>query len=153
MSSAAAPLPAPSPRSFWLALIVNFVWINASEIWRYLVIVRPMLQAAYPGRADIAPFTLAVFASWSVWDTALIFAATGFYWLYLNWAGPKFRNAVQAATFFTVATFGLIWLGIVNMGFVAPYFIWTAVPLAWFEQAVAALIVRWAMDRHVSKAS
>jgi hypothetical protein len=31
-------------RNFWIALAVNFLWINASEIWRYLAIVKPMLH-------------------------------------------------------------------------------------------------------------
>lgn len=134
-------------RNFWTALIANSVWINASEIWRFLVVIRPMLQATYPGRSDIGPFTLPVFVSWSVWDTVLIFAATGFYWLYINWAGRSVRNALVVATYFTVTIFGLIWLGVVNMGFVPPSFIWAALPLAWIEQAVAALIVWWAMGK------
>jgi hypothetical protein len=134
-------------RHMWIALAINFLWINASEIWRYLVIVKPMLHKAYPGRADIAPFDLPTFASWSVWDSWLILAATGFYWLYLNWAGRGIRQALTAATFLTVTVFGLIWLGVVNMGFVPAQFIWVAVPLAWIEQAIAALVVWWAMGR------
>ncbi len=134
-------------RNFWVALIVNFVWINTSEILRYLAVVRPMLHETYPGRADIAPFDLPTFASWSVWDTWLIFAATGFYWIYLNWAGRNIQQAIVAATLFTITIFGLIWLGVVNMGFVPARFIWIAVPLAWLEQAVAAIIVWWAMGR------
>lgn len=134
-------------QNFWVALIANFIWINASEIWRYLVVIRPMLQATYPGRSDIAPFTLPVFASWSVWDTVLILAATGFYWLYLNWAGRSVRQALVGASYFTFTIFGLIWLGVVNMGFVPPSFIWTALPLAWVEQAVAAIIVWWSLRR------
>jgi hypothetical protein len=134
-------------RNFWVALGINFLWINASEIWRYLAIVKPMLHETYPGRADIAPFDLPTFASWSVWDTWLILAATGFYWLYLNWAGRGIRQTLIAATLLTITIFGLIWLGIVNMGFVPVRFIWIAVPLALIEQVVAAMIVRWAMGR------
>jgi hypothetical protein len=134
-------------RKFWIALAINFLWINASEIWRYLAIVKPMLHAAYPGRADIAPFDVPTFASWSVWDSWLILAATGFYWLYLNWAGRGVRQALIAATLLTVTVFGLIWLGVVNMGFVPARFIWIAVPLAWVEQVIAALVVWWAIGK------
>lgn len=134
-------------RGFWTALIINFFWINASEIWRYLAVVKPMLHEVYPGRADIAPFDLPTFALWSVWDTWLILAATGFYWIYLNWAGQNMRQSLVAATLFTVTVFGLLWFGAVNMGLVPARFIWIAIPLAWVEQAVAAIIVRWAMGR------
>jgi hypothetical protein len=134
-------------RNFWIAIAINFLWINASEIWRYLAIVKPMLHEAYPGRADIAPFDLPTFASWSLWDSWLIVTATGFYWLYMNWAGRGIRQALVSATLLTVTVFGLIWLGVVNMGFVPARFIWIAVPLAWIEQVIAAMIVRWAIGR------
>lgn len=88
-----------------------------------------------------------IFASWTLWDTWLILAATGFYWLYLSWAGRTVAQALAAASFLTITIFGLIWLGVFNMGLLPPDFIWTAVPLAWAEQAIAALIVRWAMGR------
>jgi hypothetical protein len=90
---------------------------------------------------------LQTFASWSVWDSWLIVAATGFYWLYMNWVGRGIRQALVSATLLTVTVFGLIWLGVVNMGFVPARFIWIAVPLAWIEQVVAAMIVRWAIGR------
>lgn len=147
MNAAAVPAPRLPSRGFRIALIGNLVWINASEIWRYLAVVRPMIQAIFPGQPDKAPFTLPIFASWTLWDTWLILAATGFYWLYLSWAGRTVAQALAAASFLTITIFGLIWLGVFNMGLLPPDFIWTAVPLAWAEQAIAALIVRWAMGR------
>ena len=138
---------AQTRRAFLTALAANFVWINASEIWRYLAVVKPLLHQTFPGRADIAPFDLQSFAIWSVWDSILILAATGFYWIYLDWAGRQIAQALKAATYFTVTVFGLLWLGIFNMGLVPPNFMWAALPLAWVEQAVAALIVYWAMGR------
>jgi hypothetical protein len=131
-----------------LALIANFIWINASEIWRYLFVVKPMLHETFPGRADIAPFDLPTFGLWSIWDTWLIVSATGFYWLYLNWAGRSIRQALIAAALFTVTTIGLIWLGAYNMGLVPARFLLIATPLAWIEQAIAAVIVWWAMNRN-----
>ncbi len=136
-----------SSRQFWIALAINSIWINASEIWRYLLIVKPMLHETFPGRADIAPFNLPVFGLWSVWDTWLVFAATGFFWLYLNWAGVSIRQSLVAATVFTITVFGLLWFGVANMGVLPIRFFWVAVPLAWVEQAGAALIVMWVMNR------
>jgi hypothetical protein len=136
-------------RNFWIALTANFFWINASEIWRYLVIVKPMLHETFPGRTDIAPFDVPTFALWSIWDTWLIVTATGFYWLYMNWAGRGIKQALTAATLFTITTFGLIWLGVYNMGLLPARFIWSALPLAWIEQAIAAAITWWAMGKRV----
>ncbi|MFM9973129.1 MAG: hypothetical protein ACKVON_00975 [Beijerinckiaceae bacterium] len=137
-------------RQFWIAFAINTLWINASEIWRYLAIIKPMLHEAFPGRTDIAPFTLTVFGLWSIWDTWLVFAATGFYWLYLNWAGRDFRHAMIAATLFTTTVFGLLWFGVANMGILPMRFFWHAMPLAWVEQAVAAMIVMWVMKKYTT---
>lgn len=139
-------------RQFWIAFAINTIWINVSEIWRYLVIIKPMLHETFPDRADIAPFTLPIFGLWSIWDTWLVFAATGFFWLYLNWAGSTIRQSLIAATVFTITVFGLLWFGIANMGLAPMRFFWTALPLAWVEQAVAALIVMWAMNRRIGQA-
>ena len=136
-----------SNRSFWLALAANFVWINVSEVWRYFAIVRPLLQDAFPAQDHIAAVTPAIFASWMVWDTILILAATGFYWMYLSQRGVTFMNAGLAALFFTVTVFGLLWLGVVNMGLASVHLMISAMPLAFLEQVVAAGIVGWILSR------
>ena len=129
------------PKAFLIALGFNFLWINASEIWRYLFVIKPLLVEAFPDDPSIAPFDLATFAIWSLWDLILVTGATGFYWIYLAFTGPNIRQAILAASCFTVTIFGLIWIGIYNMGFAPAHFIWVALPLAWIEQVVAALIV------------
>ncbi|MEM6900912.1 MAG: hypothetical protein AAF583_14230 [Pseudomonadota bacterium] len=134
-------------RAFWLALLLNFIWINVSEVWRYFQIVRPMLLETFPDQVGIGAVTPGIFVSWMVWDTILILAATGFYWLWL----AKFRlgplHVILSSLCFTVTVFGLIWLGIANMGLAPPRFIWSALPLAWIEQAVAAALTLWSIRR------
>lgn len=129
------------PKAFLFALGFNFLWINASEIWRYLFVIKPLLIETFPDDPSIAPFDLATFAIWSLWDLILVIAATGFYWVYLVFTGPNIRQAILAASCFTITIFGLIWIGIFNMGFAPAHFIWVALPLAWIEQVIAALIV------------
>ncbi|MEO0419483.1 MAG: hypothetical protein AAF249_11490 [Pseudomonadota bacterium] len=133
-------------RGFAIALAINFVWINLSEVWRYLMVIRPMLQETFPNDAAIAPFDLTTLAIWAVWDGILVFAATGFFWVYFKSVGASLRQAVFAALFFTIAVFGLLWVGAFNMGLVPARFIWVALPLAWLEQFVAAVIV-WRVFR------
>ncbi|MEO1405642.1 MAG: hypothetical protein AAFV54_04030 [Pseudomonadota bacterium] len=134
-------------RAFWLALGLNFIWINASEVWRYFQVVRPVLLEDFAGNTAIGAITPGIFASWMVWDTILIVAATGFYWMWLSRFRYGLGQAVIASLAFTVTIFGLIWIGIVNMGFVGAHFIWTALPLAWIEHIVAAAITYGAIKR------
>lgn len=135
--------------AFWL----NFVWINLSEVARYFLVVRPILHEAFPGHAEIAPMNWSIFALWGIWDLILIAAATGFYWLWLEKLGDDLRQIALASGGFTVTIFGLLWLGVANMG-LAPYsMIVAALPLAWIEQAIACWIVVYARRRTYSSAS
>lgn len=134
-------------QAFWLALGINFIWINASEVWRYFQIVRPALLETFPSNPSIGAITPGIFASWMVWDTILIFAATGFYWLWLTRFRFGLSQAALASLAFTITVFGLIWIGIVNMGFVGTHFIYAALPPAWIEQLVAAALTYWVVSR------
>ncbi|WP_379550156.1 hypothetical protein [Qipengyuania sp. DGS5-3] len=125
-------------RGFWLALAANFVWINISEVWRYLYVVRPMLLEEKAGLSGIAPFDLTTFAIWGVWDTLLIVSCTAFFWMWFSLRGAGLQQAMLAATSYAVTIFGLIWIGIANMGLASFQFFWVATPLAWAEMAIAA---------------
>lgn len=135
----------PIPKAFWHALLLCFIWINLSEVARFFLLIKPMLHDAFPNAAHIGAVTPLIFASWMVWDTILILAATGFYWMYLSQFGQSLKIALLGASAFTVSVFGLVWLGIVNMGLAPIDFIWAALPLAWIEQATAALLVLWSL--------
>lgn len=128
-------------RLFLSALFANFVWINLSEIARYFLIVRPMLHNAFPGQSHVAPMDWSIFALWGIWDTVLILSATGFFWLWLEKFGRSWRQIGISSFWFSLTVFGLIWLGVANMG-LAPYsLLFVALPLAWFEQIIACAIV------------
>ena len=49
-----------------MALIVNFIWINASEVFRYFAFVMPMMREAFPMVPNVAPMNLPVFMIWGV---------------------------------------------------------------------------------------
>lgn len=132
-------------RRFWLALGLNFLWINASEVFRYFVFVMPMMRSALPGVPDAAPMNWAVFLIWGAWDTLLVLIVTGAAWIMLERFGTSKRAAIQAGSLLWAAIFVILWLGIYNMNLASPAVLIIALPLAWLEMVVAALIVRWAM--------
>ena len=136
------PFPA---RAFIKALVVNTIWINASEVFRYFAFVMPMMRNAFSNVEDIAPMDLGVFAVWGLWDTILIFGTTGFVWLYLERFGYGKRNAIWAGILFWMAVFVILWLGLFNMNLATPRILAIALPLALAEMLVAAAIVDWCM--------
>lgn len=134
-------------RRFLLALLLNALWINASEVFRYLVLVMPMTRSALPQFEQVAPMNGPVFAIWAAWDTLLLVVATGFQWLYLERFGDRLRTAVAAGTWTWAGIFVIFWVAVVNMNLVPREVPAVALPLAWLEMVVSALIVRAVMRR------
>lgn len=135
------------PRWFWMGLIVNMIWMNISEVWRYFVFVMPMMRHHWAGVSDVAPMNLGIFAAWGAWDTILILAANGFYWMFFRQFGRGVFAVVAAATSFWAAVFVIFWLAMINMHLASIKIVATALPLAWLELVVAAVIVRFCITR------
>jgi len=125
--------------SMVFALILNFIWINISEVFRYFVFIMPMMRDAFPMIPDVAPMNLGVFMIWGVWDTILVATATIVPWLVLTVFGMSAKNAVLGGTGVWIGVFGILWLGIFNMNLATPTIVFTALSLAWLEMVVAAL--------------
>lgn len=132
----------PSLQALWPTLGLNFLWINASEVFRYFAFVMPMMREAFPALPDVAPMNLPVFLVWGIWDTVLILAATFLSWLMLERFGNSVRTALAAGTLIWATVFVILWLGLYNMNLATVPVVLTALPLAWIEMVVAALIVR-----------
>lgn len=137
----------PSFQALWPALALNFLWINASEVFRYFAFVMPMMREAFPTLPDIAPMSLPVFLVWGLWDTVLILAATFLSWLMLERFGNTVRTALAAGTLIWATVFVILWLGLYNMNLAPLQVLLIALPLAWIEMVAAALIVRWTRTR------
>jgi hypothetical protein len=138
-------LPDEARKSLVIAFLLNMLWMNASEVFRYFAFVMPMMRRTMSVVPDIAPMNVSVFLIWGVWDTILILVASGHSWLILERFGASAKVAVAAGTCVWVAVFLLFWVGLWNMNLATPAIMAVALPLAWFELVIAALIVRWAM--------
>lgn len=132
-----------------LALIANFLWINASEVFRYFAFVMPMMRETFPMLPDVAPMNLSVFMIWGVWDTILVVTATVLPWIAMQVFGPSAFRAVLYGTGVWMAVFVILWLGLYNMNLATLNVLAIALPMAWFEMVIASLIVWWitAKDR------
>lgn len=148
MSNAGEARPRPGvPQALWIALAANFIWINLSEIFRYFAFVMPMMREAFPAIADVAPMNGPIFLMWGLWDTILVASATALSWLMLERFGPTLRSAALAGTAIWATVFLILWLGLWNMNLATAKILGVALPLAWIELFVAALIVRWVQRR------
>lgn len=135
------------PKTLWLAIGINLIWINLSEVFRYFAFVMPMMREAFPILPDVAPMNIPVFLIWGIWDTILVFAVCLIAWLALDKFGATIRVAILAATGIWATIFVILWLGLFNMNLATPAIVLVALPLAWIEMFVAVMIVRWTMHR------
>ena len=136
------------PRALLLAVLLNALWINVSEWFRYYVFVMAMMRQAFPQIPDVAPLSIPVALVWEVWGTILIAAVVGFTWLFLERFGGGTGNALAAGTWAWLGIFGILWIGLLNMNLATPSVVAAALPLAWVELAVAALIVDWCRSKY-----
>ncbi|MEL6411556.1 MAG: hypothetical protein AAGK67_16740 [Pseudomonadota bacterium] len=140
--------PIMPPRAFCLALGLNVLWINASEVFRYFAFVMPMMREAFPELPAIAPMNLTVFVIWGVWDSILVLSATLIPWLWMQHWGASKTSALLAGSFVWMTIFVILWLGLFNMNLATAAILSVALPLAWLEMVVASLIVRHMLVRN-----
>ncbi len=122
------------------AILLNMIWVNISEVFRYFVFIMDLMRNTFPQISDVAPMNLGIFAIWGIWDTILVLSVTGFSWLFLERFGYELRNAIIAGTLFWLSVFVILWLGLFNMNLATAEILLIALPLAWFEMVVAAII-------------
>lgn len=138
---------ANTPHSFWIAIGLNMIWINLSEVFRYFAFVMPMMRDAFPALPGVEPMNIPVFLVWGVWDTILVVSVCSIAWLSLSRFGIAPRVILLTATGIWAAIFVILWLGLFNMNLTTVSIVLVALPLAWIEMLVATVIVGWAM-RH-----
>ncbi len=134
-------------RTLWFALMLNFIWINLSEVFRYFVFVRPMMQDALPALPDVAPMSVPIFLIWGVWDTILVISVTLIALLALERFGGSPKTVFKVATGIWASIFVILWLGLYNMNLASHDVLLVALPLAWLEVFVAVHLVAYAMRR------
>lgn len=134
-------------RGFILALGVNAIWINASEVFRYFVFVMPMMREALPGVENVAPMNVPIFLVWGVWDTVLLVFSTLMTTLWLAVFGSHVRQAIAAGAAIWGGVFCIFWIAMLNMNIATPAVAGVASLFALIEMVVAALITRWALRK------
>ena len=133
---------------FVTALLINFLWINASEVFRYFAFVMPMMRDAFPMLPDVAPMNVPVFLIWGLWDTILVVTATLLPWIAMKVFGASISRAVGYGTAVWMAVFVILWLGLYNMNLATLDLLAVTLPLAWLEMVVASVIVWWVTARN-----
>lgn len=129
------------------SVVLIFLWVNASEIFRYFVYVMPMMRDAFPSLPDVAPMSWPIFLSWAVWDMVLVAAVSVIAWLSLTRFGSSARVVLLTGTGIWASIFVILWLGLWNMNLATGPIVSLALVLAWIEMVVATGIMGWGVRR------
>jgi len=127
-------------RRFAIVVLLVSIWVNASEVFRYFVIVMPATRDFLSVVPGVAPMSLPVFAIWGAWDMLLTACTVFMFWLVAQVFGNNYRSVVVAGTLSWVFFFVLFWVAMCNMALAHPMLALKALPLAWVELVVASYI-------------
>lgn len=129
-------------RYYISATLVTSLWVHASEVFRYFILVRPRAKAYWNDLAQIADMNATIFLIWGVWDTLLTAMIAFMYWLYIQVFPNNSQAVLVAGTISWLFFFVLYWVGAANMGYSSWQILWITLPLSWLEVIIACLILK-----------
>lgn len=142
-----------SVRQFAFAVLLVSIWVNASKIFRYFVIVMPETRAFLAMVPNIAPLNWPVFLVWGAWDTLLTAMIFFMFWLVAQVFGNSLRSVLVAGIASWTFFFVLFWVGMCNMSPAKPRLALMALPLALVETLVASYMVSLVYARGAQRAA
>lgn len=127
-------------KSFVIIVLLTSIWVNASEVFRYFVIVMPRVKDYWNDLESVADMNWIIFGIWGIWDTILTAMTVFLFWLYAQRFGNNNRSVVSSAILAWIFFFVLYWVGAANMGFSDWSILWIVLPLSLIELIIANFI-------------
>ncbi len=129
-----------STRQFTKVVLITSIWINASEVFRYFLLVMPRVKAYWNDLESVAQMNMGIFAIWGIWDTILTALIVFSFWLFSRVYGNNLRSVFISGILSWVFFFVLYWVGAANMGYSDWSMLGITLPLSLFEVVVANVI-------------
>ncbi len=137
-----------SPQQFLIITLLTSLWVQTSEVFRYLVIVRPEMQEHLSTVPDVANMTIPIFLIWGLWGTLLTGLMVFLFWLCAQAFGNTRKTIVVSGTISWCFFFVLFWIGMANMNLSAWGFAIVVLPLALIETLIASFIASRLYSRY-----
>lgn len=126
-------------RQFALIVLITSLWVNASEVFRYFVLVMPEVKDYWNNLEGIADMNWIIFSIWGIWDTLLTAFVVFTVWLCLQ-VFDSIRQSIAISSVLTWMLFVIFWVAAANMGYSSWSILWITLPLSLFEMTVASTI-------------
>ena len=130
-----------SSKQFIYITLITSLWINASEVFRYFVFVKPKTEAFFANKPGVAAIDLGIFSIWGLWDTLLTAVLVFVCWIYMEKFGYTRRSILASATLVWASIFVIFWVATANMGLSDWNMLGITLPLSWIEMIIGAWII------------
>ena len=127
-------------KDFILITIITSLWVNASEVFRYFVLVRPEMHDYLSTVPNVADMNLTIFVIWGLWDTLLTALYVFLFWLCASVFGNNAKSILISGFMSWCFFFLLFWVGMANMNLSNWGYLLIVLPLALVETLIAAYI-------------
>ena len=127
-------------KEFALITLLTSLWIHASEVFRYFVIVMPKIRQFFRGRSGIAEMDWGIFSIWGAWDILLTAILVWVFWLISKLYGNNLRSIFLSGTLVWASIFVIFWVAAANMGLSNWSLLLIVLPLSWFEMVIGSWI-------------
>ena len=127
-------------KDFIVITIITSLWVNASEVFRYFVLVRPEMHEYLSVVPNVADMNWGIFAIWGLWDTLLTALYVFLFWLCAQTFGNNLKSVVISGFMSWCFFFVLFWVGMANMNLSSWSYLFIVLPLALIETLVAEFI-------------
>lgn len=127
-------------KDFTIITLITSLWVNASEVFRYFVLVRPEMHNYLSMVPNVADMNLGIFAIWGVWDTLLSALYVYLFWLCAQVFGNNIRSVLTSGFMSWCFFFVLFWVGMANMNLSSWEYLVVVLPLTLLETLIAVFI-------------
>ena len=127
-------------KDFLLITLIVSLWVNASEVFRYFVLVRPEMHQYLSTVPNVADMNWGIFLIWGLWDTLLTALYVFLFWLCAQVFGNNIKSILISGFISWCFFFLLFWVGLANMNLSSWGYLLIVLPLALIETLVAAFI-------------
>ena len=134
-------------KQFLIIVLITSIWVNASEVFRYFIIVRPEMHNYLSMVPHVADMNWSIFLIWGVWDTLLTALYVFIFWLCMQVYGNNRQAILISGLVSWCFFFVLFWVGMANMNLSSWSFIAIVLPLALLETLIASLIASLAYQK------
>ncbi len=135
-------------KQFIIVTLITSLWVQASEIFRYFVLVIPRVKTFWNDLGTIAHMDILIFLIWGVWGTVLTGMVVYFFWLYAQVYGNNRKSIWISGILSWMFFFVLFWIGAANMGYSDWSILWITLPLSLIELIVASWIASLLFKRY-----